>query len=214
MSFAGWKNAFLSMLKDRLKTSFGGEEISLQTLQQRYEKELMPYEFCYTLKEKGKKTQKAVLDFEKGNFCHLFSIASIVENATPDTEQFSGMKGWNNIKNGKITFRMLSKIDPQQFAYYHPEHKMFSEFVETLKDPQAVRYVPSQVKGSKLKADIILYRVWKQKTIHIALSKDEDGSYFPRSYFVRDVNKDRLYPTKYIANMPVLDVSTEIRKAK
>lgn len=201
----------MQMILDRLHTALGGEQMDLKTLQQRYASELMPYTFTYTFSEGDRKKQKAVLEFDKGNFCHLFSIGSIVKNQTPDLEPFSGMKGWNNIEDGKITFRMLRRIDPQQFDYYHPEHMMFSELVETIKNPQAVRFEKKRVKNSSLEADIILYRIWKQKVIHVALSEDDDGTWFPRSYFVRDLEKDRTYPSKYICNMPVLKVKSSIR---
>lgn len=206
------RRSLLKVIFERLNTAFGGEVMPLKKLQERYENELMPYQFCYTLSEKGRKNEQVLLDFDKGNFCHLFSIGSIVKNATPDLKPFSGMEGWRNIESGKITFRMLRSIDPQEFDYYHPEHMMFSELVETLKDPQAVRYIKKQVKNSSLEADILLYRIWKQKVIHIALSKDDDGTFFPRSYFVRDLHKDREFPTKYIAGMPDLKVKTKIRK--
>ncbi|WP_304683833.1 PBECR4 domain-containing protein [Ileibacterium valens] len=204
-------SAILNMILERLHTALGGEPISLKKLQNRYQEELMPYQFCYSISEHGKKKEEVILEFDKGNFCHLFSIGSIVKNSTADLEPFSGMDGWRNIENGTITFRMLRNIDPQQFDYYHPEHLLFSEFVETIKDPQAIRYDKRKVKNSSLEADILLYRVVKQKVIHIALSKDKDGTYFPRSYFVRDVNKDREYPTKYINGMPALKVKTKIR---
>lgn len=201
---------FFAALIAKIHTAFGGSETTLKNLQDRYEKELIPYKFQYSVSEKGKKPQKVILEFDEGNFCHLFSIASIVQNVTPDTESFSGYKGWKNIREGRITFRTLRQMDPQQFDYYHPEHKMFDEMVSVIRDPKMVRYQPEKVKNSRLEADLILYGICHQKVVHIALSRDRDGTYFPRSYFVRDVSQDRTYPSKYVANMPVLSVKTKV----
>lgn len=182
----------------------------LQELARRYENELMPYCFEYTFREKTRKPVQAFLEFDAGNFCHLFSIGSIVKETGEDPQQYAGMKGWNNIINRRITAESLERLDPEQYAYYAPEHALFDELCETLRHPSAVRYQAEKVSGSKLKADVLLYSVTGSQTIHIALSEDEDGRWFPRSYFVRDTDRDREYPTRYISGMPALDVSVRV----
>ena len=188
-------------------------QTTLLDLANRYEQELIPYEYVYTFKQKGKRAAEAVLSFEKGNFCHLFSIGSMVKGLTPDVDQFAGTKGWNNIKNGRITYPMLKQINPSQFEYYHKEQTMLDEFIDTLEHPKAVVYDKSRVKNSNLDADVLLYGIYGQDVVHLALSQDKYGSWFCRSYFVRDINKDKLYPTKYIANQAELDVKVKKRRA-
>lgn len=207
--------AFLAKIIEIFKAAASPSKLpTLLKIADDYEKELAGTRFVYSLNEKGRKPVKVKLEFDETNFCHLFSISSIVKNVTPDTEQFAGINGWNNIKNGRITFGSLRKMDPKEFSYYQPEYSMYKEMIETIKNPEIVAYDPDKVPGSKLKSDFLLYKVFGAKVVHIGISKGEDGMYFPRSFFIRDVNKDKAYPTKYIAPMKHYRVKTETEKRK
>lgn len=179
---------------------------SLKDLAGRYEDELVGSKFVYTFQEKGHKPFRVPIEFEPSGFCHLMSVGSMVKDVTPDLDEFSGMKGWRNIQNGKITLSLLRKLDPAQFNYYQNEYQMFDQMIETVRNPQAVRFDVKKVPGSKLKSDILLYNIYGNRTIHIGLSQGSDGDWFVRSYFVRENNRDKQYPTKYIANMQPLSV--------
>ncbi len=182
---------------------------SLLALADRYEKELTDRTFRYTFQEKGKSPFIARLEFDRSAFCHLFSIGSIVKGYTPDLDAFSGMKGWRNIQEGKITLKMLRRINPDQMQYYANEYAMIEELIETVKDPSAVRFDARKVAGSKLKSDILLYRVYGNRTIHVGISEDADGTWFARSFFVRDNDPDQ-YPSKYIHKMTPLKVKVKV----
>lgn len=184
---------------------------SLQQLAARYEKELMDRTFLYTFEADGQ-TFQAPVEFEAGNFCHLFSIGSMVGRTDENQEEYAGMKGWNNVRSGKISYDRLKKLDPEEFEYYAREHGMFDQMKETVNHPQAVRYIAKNVPGSKLQADILLYRIFGSQTVHIALSRNNRNEWFPRSYFVRDVSKEKAYPTKYICSMPELGVSVKVKR--
>lgn len=189
--------------------------LSLQQLAGRYEDELMNRQFHYTLRDRKGHKEKAVLVFDAGNFCHLFSIASIADKTSGDTEAFCGMQGWRNIQSGKITLSSLQKMDPDDFDFYHQEFFMFDELLDTIRNPKAVRYDPKKVPGSRLKADLLFYGQYQGKVVHLALSKDRDGTYFPRSFFIRQEKQDRERPTKYIQPMESLEVLKQmsIKKA-
>ena len=182
---------------------------SLATLADRYEQELTDRTFRYTFQQKGKTPFKADLIFDRSAFCHLFSIGSIVKDYTPDLDEFSGMKGWRNIQNGKITMKMLRQINPDQVQYYANEYAMIEQLIETVNDPSAVLFDPKKVPGSKLKSDILLYRVFGNRTIHVGICQDQDGSWFARSFFVRDNDQDQ-YPSRYLHKMTPLKVKVKV----
>lgn len=193
----------------------GMASTSLKDVADRYEQQLADRKFVYTFQEKGKKPFRVPVSFERSGFCHLFSIGSMVQDVTPDLDQFSGMKGWNNIQQGTITLALLRQLDPGQFNYYQPEFQMFDQMIDTVLHPQAILYDPKRVSGSRLEADILLYNIYGDRTIHIALSQDpKDKDWFVRSYFVRENNRDREYPTKYIANMKPLSVRVKVSSKK
>ena len=188
---------------------------SLQTISARYEEELMNRTFHYTLQDARGRREKVQLIFEPGNFCHLFSIASIADKICEDPGEYSGMQGWKNIKNGKITLAALQKMDPEDFEFYQQEFCLFDELLQTIRNPRVVRYDPKKVPGSRLKVDLLFYGQFQGQVIHLALSKDQDGTYFPRSFFVRQEKQDRAHPTKYIEPMEKLKVIKQmsIKKA-
>ncbi len=196
------QHSIFDWIKALFKRNFS-RQASLQDLANRYSQELCSKTFIYTFQEKGKKPFHVSLSFEPSAFCHLFSIGSIVKDSTPDLDQFSGQKGWQNIQNGTITFKLLKQIDPSKLSYYANEYEMFDQLVETLKDPQAVKYDPKKVPHSKLEADILLFKTFGNRTLHVGLSK-EKNHWFARSYFVRKNDEGKLYPSRYLANMTPL----------
>lgn len=187
---------------------------TLQNLAERYDNELASKKFTYTFQEKGHKPFTAVVDFDRSGFCHLMSIGSIVKTVTPDVDEFCGMKGWRNIQEGKITFKLLEQLNPTEYAYYRNEWQMIDQLIETINNPQAVRFDASKVPQSKLKSDIILYGIYGNRTVHVGICQDDDGTWFARSYFVRENAADRQYPTKYIANMPPLKARVKVSSKK
>lgn len=189
---------------------------SIQNLARRFEEELADRTFIYSFNEvdaNGKRNGKsfsAPVEFERSGFCHLFSIGSIVKNQLSDLSEFSGIRGWNNIQNGKITFAKLAKSCPEEFQYYKHEYEMIEQMIETAKNPQAVLFDPSKAGSTKLQAKVILYRIYGDETVHIGLDEGKDG-WFVRSYFIRSNDRDRAYPTKYIAKMTPLDVKVRVK---
>lgn len=181
---------------------------SLKELALQYENELADRTFEYTFCEKGKKPFTARVEFERSGFCHLFSIASASGDSS--NGELAGMKGWRKIQSGAVSFELLYKACPEQFAYYAPEWGMLDALIDTAKHPNAVRFVKEKISNSRLEADVLLYRIVGDQTVHLALSQGKDG-WFVRSYFVRDNARDREYPTRYIAGMPELDVKCSVK---
>ncbi|MDE5757673.1 MAG: hypothetical protein K2H85_03565, partial [Allobaculum sp.] len=159
------QHTIFAWIKALFKRNFS-QQTSLQDLANRYLEELCSKKFVYTFQEKGKKPFTVPISFDPNAFCHLFSIGSIVKDSTPDIDQFSGKKGWQNIQDGTITFKLLKQINPSGLSYYANEYDMFDQMVETLKEPQAVKYDPTKVSHSKLAADIILFKTFGNRTIH------------------------------------------------
>ena len=191
-----------------------GKKPKLVDLANLYERELTQKVFHYTFSQKARRSFRADLVFEKANFCHLMSIASLVDHDTKDLDEYSGIKGWRNIQEGKITMRLLKAINPNDFAYYQKEYEMFVQLVEMLHHPQAVLFDPKKVKNTKLKSKIILYGVYGQHTIHLGIDQDRDSDWFARSYFVRENDKNDQYPSKYVANMTPLAVKVKVSSKK
>ncbi len=194
----------------RKRSSFQTEG-TLLDLADRYESQLADRTFSYTFTPQKGKSFRADVEFERSGFCHLFSIGSIVKATREDPDEYAGMKGWRNIQNGVITFDKLQKLDPEEFEYYAREYVHFDELVQTVHNPQAVVFDARKVPGSKLKSDVLLYGIHGDKTIHIGLCEGNDG-WFVRSFFVRDIDQDRQYPTKYIYGMDPLEVSVKVKK--
>lgn len=207
------QSTILNWIKALFKRNFS-HQASLRDLANRYEQELCSKTLVYTFQAKGKKPFTVPISFEPSAFCHLFSIGSIVKEYTPDIEQFSGIKGWKNIQEERITFAMLKQINPSGLSYYANEYEMFNQLLETLANPQAIQYDPTKVPQSKLAADIILFKTFGNRTIHVCLSKEKNSSrWFVRSYFVRKNDEDKLYPSQYIANMTPLLVKVSSKIA-
>lgn len=198
-------------LLEAVKASLSPSQLpTLLKIQQMYEKNLLPYRFVYSISEQGHKPRQLKLEFNKRNFCHLFSVGSIVEDVTPDHEAFSGIRGWENIQQGRITFKTLRQMNQKEFSYYQQEFNLAEKLIETAENPDIVAYDPAKVPGSRLQCDYLLYKVFGSKVIHLGISHGDDGLYFPRSYFVRDVSKDKTFPSKYIA--PMKHFRVKVRK--
>lgn len=187
---------------------------SLAQLANRFEDELADRTFVYTFRSPGGQKYTANLEFERSGFCHLFSIGSIAKGCVRDEDEYAGMRGWKNIRNGTITFEKLQVMNPEGFAYYSKEYDLADALFQTIRHPQAVLFDASKVPGSKLKSDILLYGVYGGRTVHLGICADRDGSWFARSYFVRDNAQDRQYPTKYIAPMVPLEVTVRVSSKK
>lgn len=201
-------NTLLGLFKIFLPSSHP----DLKQIADQYQQQLCQKPFIYRF-ETGKSNRiTAEVSFTENGFCHLFSIGSIVKGCVADEEEYAGRKGWNNIQKGNITFESLKRMNPEQFEYYHPEHLMLDELVETAQNPQAVLFDKSKLPNSQLQADILLYKIFGDQTVHIALSQKE-GEWFVRSYFVRHNAKDKQYPTKYIAGMTPLKVKVLSKNA-
>lgn len=185
---------------------------SLRSMALHYQSELSEHPLTYTFEDSKGRKVKAEVDFDENGFCHLFSIGSIAKAAGLDPADFSGREGWNRIMDGRITFDSLKKLDPDQFAYYHPEHLMLDEMIEVIRHPKAVIFDASTCGNTRLEASVMLYGVFDDKTVHVALDHN-DGRWFVRSYFVRDNDRDRKYPTRYIYGMAPLKVKVSSRNA-
>ncbi|MFC8983836.1 PBECR4 domain-containing protein, partial [Streptomyces sp. NPDC057131] len=176
-------------------------KISLELLQEYFEKYLKPYQFTYHL-DNGKIIE---LIFEDHRFCHLLGIETVAKSKFGKqrhwlTKPYRGLNGYQGIKDKKITFKslkqlsgMFSSIKDKLIFFYLVPHMIESPeiFIDYVHDP-SVSYVECK---------IMIFDILHGVQVHLGIEIQENGKYYPRTFLIERIT-DANDGTRFIANQP------------
>ena len=168
--------------------------IDLQDLLKIYDRDLLPYEFIYQLKN----GDTICLTFEQSQLGHLLGIQKVDQSRA----DLKGQKCYDGIKLGTLTFTKLKSINRHAVAEECKDKmRYFDELPTMLISPECVVYdAGTAAKPSRIKMAFALYGP-DGKAAHrlilgidqSATESDETGTdYFPRTWLIEKINKPSL----------------------
>lgn len=173
-------------------------DISLAVLQEYYQMFLMPFVYTYYVAV-GEDVREFKLRFDSDKFCHLLGIESIAKYHVKikDLFNYRGASGWNNIKNGLIDFKHLKSLNKSKFQSVKAKFVYFYLIPELIEDPLAVLFDGNKVDPPvSIQSEMLFYSNYDNAVIHLGIDVDNEGIYFPRTFFVEklgNVNVDDIY---------------------
>ena len=188
-------------------------DISLALLKEYYETFLYPFIYHYHIKSSS--IEKNIeLRFDKENFCHLLGIESIAKNAIANRvlHNYRGLNGWNNIENGMINIKHLRSLNNKKFKSVKAKYVYFYLIPNLVKQSMAVKFDVNKIMNStKIRCEILFYSKVEGDSaiIHLGIEKNENGYYFPRTFFVEKVSNKE--DDIYIANQEEINVKIDKR---
>lgn len=168
-------------------------DISLKILSEYYEMFLYPFIYNYHIETKD--VDKDIeLRFELDKFCHLLGMESIVKYSVPcnDLHNYKGQYGWDNVVNSVIDIQHLKNINKRKFKNVKAKYVYFYLIPRLIENPMAVNYDINKVEPeTNIECEILFYSNVKDDNaiIHLGIEKDNEGNYFPRTFFVEKVSK-------------------------
>ncbi|BCJ92821.1 hypothetical protein acsn021_03900 [Anaerocolumna cellulosilytica] len=169
-------------------------DITMAVLQQYYEIYLMPFIFEYTVTYENGSEKMLQLRFDEDNFCHLLGVESIAKKAVKFSmlAEYRGKKGWDNVKNGVITFACLKKLNQRQFKNVKAKYVYFYLMPNMISNPLAINYKRDLVDPeTNIECEIMFYSYCENAVIHLGIEYSEDkGYYIARSFFVEKLSND------------------------
>lgn len=190
--------------------------ISLKLLQDYYKTYLMPYTFYFEMESNVHSVEEVNLEFSKSNFCHLISIASMAEYAgiSDDAlQEFKGSKGWKNIEDERILMEDLKKIAKRKYEDYKQEFELFHLCEDLLLKGECVHFDSRKLPKSRLRSSYLFYGQLKDSLIILGIDKDEEGYYYPRTFFIEDLKRNN-GKSYYISNQEPVCILTRRKDVK
>ncbi len=187
-------------------------DISLVVLQNYYEMFLMPFVYTYYVAV-GDDIREFKLRFDSDKLCHLLGIESIVRNHVKykDLSNYRGKKGWNGIKSGNIDFKHLKTLNKSKFQSVKAKFVYFYLIPDLIEEPLAVLFDGDKVNPSvRIESEMLFYSTYDNAVIHLGIDKDEDGIYFPRTFFVEKLGSSNVEDI-YTVNQEKIEVVKERR---
>lgn len=185
-------------------------EISLDLLRLYYEQYLMPFTYKYNVIDEDENSFDIELRFDKENFCHLLGIETIVKRNVNSKMlwNYKGVKGWNKIRTGKLSFTELKEINKSLFKSAKSKFVFFYLIPKIIESPKAIKYDKSKVKGgTSIEGKIIFYDKQQNSYVHIFLEYDEEKKYhIARSFCIEKIT-DHNTGTKFIDGQTKITVT-------
>ena len=180
-------------------------DIDLDILQEYYEIFLNPFIYEYRIQDEEK---NICLRFDKENFCHLLGIESIVKYSVSIKElhNYKGNEGWKFIKEQKLRFKDLKKLNKRSFKNIKAKFVYFYLLPSIIERPIAVKFKNENVNPpTKIDCDILFYTRNENAVVHLGIKNDEElGYYIPKTFFVEKIKEDGI--DIYIENQKKIDV--------
>lgn len=173
-------------------------DISLAVLQEYYQMFLMPFVYTYYVAV-GEDVREFKLRFDSDKFCHLLGIESIAKYHVKikDLCNYRGTNGWNNIQNGSIDFKHLKSLNKSKFQSVKAKFVYFYLIPELIEEPLAVLFDGNKVDPPvSIESEMLFYSTYDNAVIHLGIDVDDEGIYFPRTFFVEklgNANVDDIY---------------------
>lgn len=186
--------------------------ISLKVLSEFYENYLCQTQFRYILMNKNEEVIE--LRFKNENFCHLVGIEKIVKSNVNKNSivEYKGEKGWDNIKNGIITFEILKSINKSKFKSGKEKFIFFYLIPKLMESPQIILYDRTKVNPkTEIECKMIFYNTHDNVILHIGIEIDSKNNYYiPRTFFVEKIT-DHTKESKYLKNQTELTLIKVIK---
>lgn len=128
-------------------------------------------------------TRKIYLRCSHANFPHLIGLHYAAERVygirDGRTKRFKGFTAYTNIKNGVIDKQTISNLHKQSYGDIKKKIKFFFLAHKVLADPSAIEF-------NKLNCDVLLYKDFFGKRIHIGLKLTRDKA-VPITFLIEDL---------------------------
>ena len=173
-------------------------DISLAVLQDYYQMFLMPFVYTYYVAV-GDDVREFRLRFDSDKFCHLLGIESIARYHVKqkDLSNYRGSNGWNNISQGNIDFKHLKSLNKSKFQSVKAKFVYFYLIPGLIEEPLAVMFDGNKVNPPvSIESEMLFYSTYDNAVIHLGIDADDEGIYFPRTFFVEklgSVNVEDIY---------------------
>lgn len=187
-------------------------DISLKVLQDYYQMFLMPFVYTYYVAI-GDDVREFKLRFDSDKFCHLLGIESIAKYHVKHNKlnQYRGTNGWKNINQSIIDFKHLKLLNKNKFQSVKAKFVYFYLIPELIEEPLAVLFDGKKINPPvSIESEMLFYSKYDNAVIHLGIDVDDEGIYFPRTFFVEklgNANVDDIY----IVNQTKIEVVKERR---
>lgn len=186
------------------------DQITLKTLQDYYEKYLLPFTYKYQISP-GVYIE---LKFNQDNFCHLLGIETIAkESRGVDPSQyhkFKGNLGYQRIKNGEITKESLKPL--HKSAYKNSKTKMVWFYLvhRLLESPKAIHF---KTKVNKITSvDILFYDKYQNAYVHLGvITHAKLKHYVPTTFLIEPITTYN-NGQKFITKQPPITITKNEKK--
>lgn len=160
--------------------------ISLVYLQGIYEKDILPYSFCYELED----GTMLSLFFEEAQFSHLLAIQKVDFKR----KDLQGQKCYDEIKSGRLTYQKLKSINKTALkTQCKDKMRYFDELPILLRNPECIEYDESSTgRKTNIKISFALHKTYGNlgKKLIIGIDSSSDRfDYYPRTWLIENITK-------------------------
>lgn len=187
-------------------------DISLAVLQEYYQMYLMPFVYTYYVAVDDD-VREFKLRFDSDKFCHLLGIESIAKYHVKmkDLYNYRGANGWKNIQNGSINFKHLKSLNKSKFQSVKAKFVYFYLIPELIEEPLAVLFDGNKVNPPvSIECEMLFYSTYDNAVIHLGIDVDDEGIYFPRTFFVEKLGNAKVDDV-YTVNQTKIEVVKDRR---
>lgn len=182
------------------------DQLTVKLLQEYYDHYLYPNKYRYELDDKN----VVELVFNKENLCHLLGIETIIQKAVPMNQHvnYKGMRGYDNITNGTITFETLKHMDKKRFKSGKDKFVFFFWLHKLVESPNLLLEYRS-ITSTQIVCDFMLYDTDAYVIAHLGVTKDRE-LYYPRSFLIERINHNN-NGEKFITGLTKIKVVTSAK---
>ena len=198
---------------NELNTNPRISDISLELLREYYEIYLNPFEYHYNVIDETNQYH-IELRFDQENLCHLLGLESIVKYNINKNElcNYKGQKGWDNIKDGSITMKLLKDINKNRFKSGKDKMVFFYLVPNLIKTPKAIYFDNSLIEPpTRIQSKIIFFNEYFNSILHLGIEPNDDNLYYvPRTLLIERIT-DKNDGTKYTKDQQQIELEVKSR---
>ncbi len=157
------------------------------------------------------KTDKGVqlnITFYREQFCHLIGLQHVYSD-----RRYLGEKGYNKVKNGKVTLASLIKHNKKGYKSIESRLDNFEHIYDILTQGELIKFYPDRTKPkTKLDADYLMYDRNSGLYLHLFLRSEKGTDYAPVSFVCKTTKDD--HPEQFIAGQEYKRITERTIKHK
>lgn len=180
-------------------------DIDLYVLCDFYEMFLLPFVYTYYVVA-GSDVKQFRLRFDRDKLCHLLGVESIAKGHVKYRElsQYKGNIGWKNIKEGKLNFGKLKSLNKSKFKSVKAKFVYFYLVPSLIEQPMAVLFDGKKVDPPvNIECEVLFYSKHENAVVHLGIDIDDEGIYFPRTFFVEKLGHEKAEDIYTINQTPI-----------